>query len=201
MDITDKQKQIVQAAIKVFARQGYAKLTIKNLAKSLGVTDAALYRHFPSKKELILTILRYFEYVSCQVIQEINSQDLSPIERISRFVLNRYELFAKEPDLAMVMFSEELFKNDPSFNDYFRGIMHTHRDEVLGYIKHGQEVGQIRKDLNPMHLFCIIVGSMRFTVTQWNLSRHSFDLLSEGTRLLNTIKKLIEVRYNEASDY
>ncbi len=194
MDVTDRQMQIVQAAIEVIARQGYERLTTKNLANRLGVTDAALYKHFSSKKDLIRMILCYFEHVSCQVIEEINSQDLSPIERISRFVLNRYELFTQEPDLAMVMFSEELFKNDHSFVEYLRSIMHIHRDEVLGYIMQGQRDGQIREDLNPMHLFRTIVGSMRLTVTQWNLSKHSFDLLEEGTDLFKTIKKLIEVR-------
>ncbi|MDD2684515.1 MAG: helix-turn-helix domain containing protein, partial [Candidatus Cloacimonetes bacterium] len=44
--------EIVQAAIQVIARQGYEKLTTKNLANSLGVTDASLYRHFDSKKDL-----------------------------------------------------------------------------------------------------------------------------------------------------
>jgi len=186
--------QIVKAAIEVMARQGYEKLTTKNLAKSLGVTDAALYKHFSSKKELIRMILCYFEHLSCRVIEEIQNQDLAPTERIRRFVLNRYELFSEEPDLAMVMFSEELFKNDHSFEDHLLTIMHIHRDQVLGYIMEAQQQELICSQLNPMHIFRMIVGSMRLTVTQWNLSKHSFNLLQEGTALLDTIMKLIEVQ-------
>lgn len=194
MDITQRQMQIVKAAIEVMARQGYEKLTTKNLAKSLGVTDAALYKHFSSKKELIRMILCYFEHLSCRVIEEIQNQDLAPTERIRRFVLNRYELFSEEPDLAMVMFSEELFKNDHSFEDHLLTIMHIHRDQVLGYIMEAQQQELICSQLNPMHIFRMIVGSMRLTVTQWNLSKHSFNLLQEGTALLDTIMKLIEVQ-------
>ncbi|MCB5259486.1 MAG: TetR/AcrR family transcriptional regulator [Candidatus Cloacimonetes bacterium] len=200
MDITKRQMEIVKAAIQVIAQQGYEKLTTKKLAQSIGVTDAALYRHFESKKELIRMVLCYFEQVSCEVIQRINSLQISPLEKVSRFVLDRYEIFENDPDLAMVMFSEELFKNDPSFEENLLSIMHIHRDEVMGYIMQGQRIGQIRENLNPMHLFRMIVGSMRLLVTQWNMSRHAFDLKAEGKSLLNTIIQLIEVK-NETSDY
>ncbi len=194
MDITERQMQIVRAAIGVIARQGYEKLTTKNLAKSLGVSEATLYKHFSSKKELISMILCYFQYVSCQVIEQIKSQDIPPIQRIRRFAMNRYELFTREPDLAMVMFSEELFKNDHSFEAEMMSIMSIHRDEVIGYVMQGQRDGQIRAELNPMHIFRIIVGSMRLLVTQWNFSHHAFDLIEEGKAQLNTIVALIELR-------
>lgn len=193
MDITKRQMEIVQAAIQVIARKGYEKLTTKNLANSLGVSDASLYRHFDSKKELIRMILSYFEELSCAVIQTIQDQDLEPLDRIRRFVDSRYEMFEQEPDLSMVMFSEELFKNDPSFAEYNLAIMHVHRDEVLGYIMEGQLQGAIRSDVNPMHIFHMVVGSMRLLVTQWNLSKHGFGLSSEGKNLSETIIKLIEV--------
>jgi AcrR family transcriptional regulator len=194
MNVTKRQMEIVKAAIQVIAQQGYEKLTTKNLAFSLGITDAALYRHFDSKKDLIRMILCYFEHISCEVIQRINAQQLSPIEKVRSFVMDRYELFSQDPDLAMVMFSEELFKNDHSFEEYLLSIMHIHRDEVMGYIMQGQRDGTIRDDLNPMHLFRIVVGSMRLMVTQWNFSKHAFDLNTEGQAQLDTIIKLIEVK-------
>ena len=80
MDITKRQMEIVQAAIKVIAQQGYEKLTTKNLANSLGVSDAAMYKHFDSKRELICMILNYFQHISNQSIAHINSQGLSPLD-------------------------------------------------------------------------------------------------------------------------
>jgi len=194
MKVTNRQMEIVKAAIQVIARQGYEKLTTKNLATSLGITDAALYRHFDSKRDLILMILCYFEHISCEVIQRISAQNLSPLEKIRSFVMDRYSIFEEDPDLAMVMFSEELFKSDHSFEEHLLSIMHIHRDEVLGYVMQGQRDGDILAYLNPMHVFRLIVGSMRLLVTQWNFSRHAFDLKTEGEAQLNTILKMIEVK-------
>ena len=50
MELTVRQKDILKAAIAIIANQGYEKLTIKNLATKIGVTEAALYRHFKIKR-------------------------------------------------------------------------------------------------------------------------------------------------------
>ncbi len=192
MDITKRQMDIVEAAIAIIARQGYKELTIKNLAQRLGLTEAALYRHFSSKGELIRTILDYFEQLSGDVITAIGEQNLPPLERIRMFVMNRYRLFTLNPDLAKVLFSEELFKHDPSLGRHMESIIHAHRDAVIYYITAAQAEGSIRKDLDQVDLFRIFVGSMRFTVTQWNLSGQRFDLVQAGEHLFNTIVKLIE---------
>ena len=194
MELTKRQMDIITAAIDVIATMGYEKLTTKNLAAQIKVTEAALYRHFESKNELMGMILGYFEKISCRVIEDIKADNLPPVERIKRFVLDRYELFGQNPNLARVMFSEELFKNVPAFTDHYQMIMHTHRNEVIGYIKAAQEDGSIYQKLDPGDLFRMIVGSMRFTVLQWNLSGQRFDLRAEGAQLLETIIKLKEVK-------
>lgn len=200
MEMTKRQMEIVQAAIALIAQDGYEKLTTKNLAAALGVSDASLYRHFDSKKDLLKMILCYFENISCEVISRIDSQELSPLDKIRSFVQNRYQMFKEDPDLAMVMFSEELFKNDHSFEEQLLSIMHIHRDQIMGYVMQGQKIGQIRADISPMHIFRMVVGSMRILVTQWNLSKNAFDLELEGISLLDTIIKLIEDK-NDQTDY
>lgn len=194
MELTKRQMDIVNAAIKIIAQQGYEKLTTKNLASELGLSDAALYRHFASKHELVVMVLCYFEQLSCEVIHQIRERQLSPLDSIRRFVMNRYELFSENPDLAQVMFSEELFKNDPSFIIQYQSIMHIHKEEVISFIKAAQEDGTIDAGLMPLQLFRIIVGSMRLVVSQWNMSKRLFDLQVEGAALLETIIKLIEVK-------
>lgn len=194
MELTSRQQDILQAAITVIARQGLKDLTTKNLAKQMKLTEAALYRHYTSKADLIQHILVYFEELSAKVITEIDSRKLKPLECIRSFVMNRYLLFASKPDLAKVMFSEEFLKTDPSLTYHMQTITHSHMDAIVHYIKKAQTSKDIRKELDPSDIFRIIVGSMRFTVSQWNNSGQSFDLVQTGEKLFNTIIKLIEVK-------
>jgi TetR/AcrR family transcriptional regulator, fatty acid metabolism regulator protein len=193
MELTARQQDIVSAAIHIIASEGYKDLTTKNLARQLKLTEAALYRHFASKKELIITILEHFSRESRQVLKLIHEADTGPMERVKAFVMNRYVTFSSDPDLAQVMFSDELLSHDPSFAKYMQEIMHSHRDEVIADIKEAQATGLVAMDLDPIQLFRIIIGSMRLLVSQWNFSGHSFDLVAEGGELFETIKQMIEV--------
>ena len=129
MELTVRQKDILKAAIAIIANQGYEKLTIKNLATKIGVTEAALYRHFKSKREIVTMILSYFEELSNRVLNEICESNNAPLDNIRKFVEDRYILFSKNPDLAKVMFSEELFKNDPTFKGQFQCLSLIHISE------------------------------------------------------------------------
>jgi len=194
MELTVRQKDILKAAIAIIANQGYEKLTIKNLATKIGVTEAALYRHFKSKREIVTMILSYFEELSNRVLNEICESNNAPLNNIRKFVEDRYILFSKNPDLAKVMFSEELFKNDPTFKGQFQCIMHKHKQAMESYLIQAQKDGNIKKDISSIQLFRIIIGSMRFTVTQWNLSDGAFDLQKEGSDLFESIIKLIRIK-------
>lgn len=189
--MTERQEQIILTAIALIAREGYKNLTIKKLASELNLSEAALYRHFVNKEDLLLSIMHYFEDISRNVLQEIQKTKLNPLEKVHFFIMNRYELFTSNPDLAQVMFSDELFYYDPVFFKQFQKISMNHREVLLNFIEEAQKEGFIQSGINSTQLFTIIIGSMRFLITQWNLSGKKFDLVKEGDSLFQTIKNLI----------
>jgi AcrR family transcriptional regulator len=189
--MTERQEQIILTAIALIAREGYKNLTIKKLASELHLSEAALYRHFVNKEDLLLSIMHYFEDISRNVLQEIQKTKLNPLEKIHFFIINRYELFTSNPDLAQVMFSDELFYYDLVFFKQFQKISMNHREVLLNFIEEAQKEGFIQSGINSTQLFTILIGSMRFLITQWNLSGRKFDLVKEGDSLFQTIKNLI----------
>jgi len=189
--MTARQQDIINAAINIISREGFQDLTTKHLAELVGVSEAALYRHFDSKTDLLHKILEYFQSLAQDAMGNIHNEISDPLEQVKAFVINRYKLFMDNPDLAKVMFSEEIFQNDRSLAEHNLSIMHIHRDQLLKSIRQAQKQGQIRNDLEPIQLFRIIVGSMRLLVTQWQLCGYQFELKQEGEKLWDTIIKII----------
>lgn len=189
--MTERQEQIILTAIALIAREGYKNLTIKKLASELHLSEAALYRHFVNKEDLLLSIMHYFEDISRNVLQELQKTKLNSLEKVHFFIMNRYELFTSNPDLAQVMFSDEMFYYDPVFFKQFQKISLNHREVLLNFIEEAQKEGFIQSGINLTQLFTILIGSMRFLITQWNLSGRKFDLVKEGDSLFQTIKNLI----------
>ena len=60
MTLTNRQNEIIEAALKLMAEGGIRELTIKNLAGKLKITEPAIYRHFRNKSEIVRTMIRKF---------------------------------------------------------------------------------------------------------------------------------------------
>lgn len=188
---TKRQQQIIDVSIKIIAGQGIQNLTIKNISNEIQLTEAAIYRHFNSKFNILDGILSSFESIASDVFNEMDEPNLKPLERINYFLMDRYRRFSEYPDLAKVMFSEAVFQDDERLANKVVSIMHQHKENMVKYIISGQKSGEIRGDIEPKELFRIIVGSMRLLVNQWCFKNFSFDLIAEGKKLWESINKII----------
>lgn len=191
MELTERQEQIINTSIKLIAHHGIQTMTIKNIAREIGVSEPAIYRHFASKADIIYTIMEYFDHYSLEVCETIENSTEDPIARMDIFFQNRYRFFADHPELTKVMFSEEAFQYDPQLSRKIMYIMHQHRNILLTIIEKGQMDGLIRTDIGFDHLFHIVIGSMRLLVDRWCFSNFSFDIYGEGMQLWQAVKQLL----------
>ncbi|NLK49274.1 MAG: TetR/AcrR family transcriptional regulator [Candidatus Cloacimonetes bacterium] len=192
MEVTQRQMDILRAAVKIIANQGFRELTTKNMAKELNLTEAALYRHFKSKNHILQTLLNYFMEISADFLNSINEKQVSPWQKVELFISNRLQFFKDDPDLSIVLFSEELYKNDPSLQEQLRNIMYQHRDSMTDLIRQAQAQNEIKTPIEASQLYIIMIGSMRHIITQWNVGTRNNDLIKEGNKLLSTIRTLFD---------
>ncbi|MBU0710700.1 TetR/AcrR family transcriptional regulator [bacterium] len=191
MHFTVRQEQIVNTSIKLIANQGIQTMTIKNIAKEIGVSEPAIYRHFKSKFDIIYAVMDYFDHYSLEVCEIIENPELNAIASIDLFFKNRYRFFADHPELTKVMFSEEAFQYDAQLSQKIMHIMHQHREILLKIIEKGQKDGLIRTDIGFDHLFHIVIGSMRLMVDRWCFSNFSFNIYTKGMALWESVKKIL----------
>ncbi|NOR44518.1 MAG: TetR family transcriptional regulator [Candidatus Delongbacteria bacterium] len=188
--ISARQREILEVAIKILAEEGIQNLTVKNISKSIGFTEAALYRHYDSKHKILLGILDLFEELS--LMSELpNNKEMSALDNIEFFLLDRYHKFTEKKNFAKVIFSEALFIHDSELSTKIRDIMRGNKKVVEKFITIGQKKDEINKDLDPISVFRTIIGSMRLLVTQWCYNNYSFHLKNEGMKLWKNIKIMI----------
>ncbi len=191
MELTERQKQIVDISVRLIAEQGIQNLTIKNIAKEAGFSEPALYRHFNSKFDIIMAMLDSFQNISDFVLSETEKEELNSLKKIEKFLFDRYQRFAANPNAAKVMFAEGLFMDDPRFSRKMLDIMHQHAVTIQNIIRDGQHNGELRSDIPAREMFRIIFGSLRLLVNQWCLADCNFDLPLEGNLLWNAVGKMI----------
>ncbi len=191
-EISERQKEIITVSLELIAKKGIQGLTIKNLAKKIGFTEAAVYRHYENKIQILIAILDYFrEGTNRFFVNEMKSEE-NAIQKIEYLFLNHFKTFSETPSLVSVVFSEEIFRNETVLIEKVAEIMKKNTQILLSIIESGQKKSEIRSDINSRNLAIIIMGSLRMFVKQWQMSDYSFSLTERGTEYIKSVIKLIK---------
>ena len=178
---TDRQIEIMEAATSRIDQFGIQELTIKNLAADLGLSEAALYRHFKSKNDIMLGLLTYFIFEMKERIATIISiEDSKPSEQLKEIFASQLKTFLMKPAIVSVIFSEGIFQFNKELSEKVSSMMELMQTYIDEIIKKGQDEGTYRELIGSSTISTIIMGSMRMTVLKWKLSGHKSNLIKDG---------------------
>lgn len=191
MELSERQKQIINVSMQLIADKGIQSLTIKNISKNVGISEPAIYRHFDSKTEILLSILEMFIENNKKIFTDKIAENES-IETVINILFDNFiKTFSEYPTLISIVFSEEIFRNDVVFKEKTKAIIENNYNIITGLIKKMQQKGQINKDFDPKSLTTVILGSLRLCIKRWQMFNYDFDLKTEGNKLKNTIVQLL----------
>ena len=190
---TGRQIEIMEAATDRISKYGIQNLTIKTLASDIGLSEPALYRHFSSKNEILLSLLEYFNAEMKSRINGISHKPNNTAGDVLRAIFNsQLQAFTNKPAIVSVIFAESIFHFDEALSSKVSEIMDLMQEYVSSNIKKGQEAGQYSKLINAPILTTIIIGGIRMTVLKWKISGHKSNLVKDGKAVLEGILKMVE---------
>lgn len=193
-ELTPRQKQIIEVAIKLIDQGGIQKLTVKNIAQQLGISEPAIYRHFQSKFDIILSMLRQFKQRSGEHLSRACALKKSGLKQLEAIFLEHLGQFATHPHMTAVVFSEEAFQDDKRLSEEVFSVMTSVHDTITDIIGQAQQSGEIRQDIPKEHLTLMILGTLRMLVKRWRLSGYSFDLKQTSIQVWESLKTLLAER-------
>ncbi len=188
-EFSKRQKEIINASLDIIEESGIQCLTIKNLSKKIGVVESAIYRHYESKTQILITLL---DFIGEQTQYRNEKEVTSVFEFIEKNLENHFQTFQENPSLVSVVFSEDLFKNEPELVEKTRIKMENSLSALTELIQQGQQCKEIRQDIDAGVISTIINGSLRMLVKQWQMSGYSFDLVSRGKNLIESCKLMLK---------
>jgi AcrR family transcriptional regulator len=192
-EFTERQIEIMEAATLRIDKFGIQELTIKNLAADINLSEAALYRHFKSKNEIMLGLLNYFiSEMRVRISKIIVKKGCSASELLIEIFESQLKTFVLKPSIVSVIFSESIFHFNKELSNTVSEMMDMMQSQIEGIVKKGQEEDTINKIVGISTLTVIIMGGMRITVLKWKLSGHQSDLVKDGRKVLDGILKMVE---------
>jgi len=190
-EFTERQKEIIETAIKLIDEGGIQNVTMKQIANRLGITEPAIYRHFASKSEILLSMLEQFKFRSKGHLNRARSADVSNLQKVETIFLEHSGQFAERPHMTAVVFSEEAFQDDSRLAELIFSVMNAAHEGMSDIIAAAQQTQEIRSDIPAEHLALMILGTLRLLVRRWRLSTFGFDLRQESQAVWQSLKTLM----------
>ncbi|HOP44589.1 MAG: TetR/AcrR family transcriptional regulator [Flavobacteriales bacterium] len=191
MDIKPRQLEIIEAAGQLVTEDGFAALTTKRLAERMHFTEAALYRHFASKEEILVTMLHHLAANIDERLAAVAEAHPEPVERVRAMFDNQFTYFQKNPQYLMAIFATGVLEASHGIDAGIERIMVVKRRHLLNAIKDGQWSGVFTADHTAETLSHIIMGTFRLHMLQWRMSGRSFDVRKKGRALIGAALDLI----------
>ncbi|MEF8809683.1 MAG: TetR/AcrR family transcriptional regulator [Bacteroidales bacterium] len=193
-ELTQRQEQIIDKAIRLIDQKGIQGLTIKNLAKETGVTEGAIYRHFENKKQILCAILDMFREKMKSFQASGRSAEKSTYEKIQVTLNNLGKFFEANPAIVSVIFAEEIFQNDNELSEKVAELIKENQEFMLALIQEGKANGELRRDLDDQMMVSSILGSFRLIVKMWKMEEFSVSLENSLENLMDYLKATIFIQ-------
>lgn len=110
---SDRKLEILRTLVRMMTESENKHITTKSLAAAIGVSEAALYRHFPSKTKMYEEIIGFAENYVITAVNSISSSEYSGLEQAKKLFLALIDIKTKEPGLVFLFCGNSLTSEDP----------------------------------------------------------------------------------------
>lgn len=190
--LSDRQKQIIESAIKLIAEEGLVNLTTKKLAKAVNVSEPALYRHFENKEAIILGLIKYINEKTQEIFDfSDNIENKAAIEVLEIKCKALIEFFQKNIFCAKTSANPGMFFPNKEILNEISKLEKSIFENKKIIVEKGQKEGDIKSDLDSAQLVKIIMGVHSLIIHKWAKSEQNYDLLNEWMDVWKVLKKMI----------
>ena len=140
------RKQILDASLRLFSEKGFARTSVRDIAQAAGITDAAIYYHFESKRELLEALIEERGFTSA--LQDLERAELdhvtvTPFEAISSIATGALALMYANRDLMKVLLVQAMAEDTVAMEEYRTLVRRWERAEAR-ILKHYLQRGLLR---------------------------------------------------------
>jgi len=162
----DKRRAILDAAITVFARQGFHSARVSDVATEAGVAYGLVYHYFNSKDQMLNELFTERWALLVEASQEIRASDDSPREKLAGVANFIVESYRHEPELMKVIIVE-VTRAANSFGQTHLPEIRKAYDLVAEIVSDAQAKGEFRDDVDPNFAAMVFYGAIEQLLTGW----------------------------------
>jgi len=181
----DKRRAILDAAVRVFARQGFHTCRVSDIADEAGVAYGLVYHYFASKDEILNTLFRERWDVMLEAIREIDRQEIPARDKlyaIASFIVDSYR---HDPELMKVIIVE-VTRAANSFGQTHLAKINEAYGLIAEIVRKAQVEETFKSEVTPQFAAMAFYGAIEQVLSGW-----IFELLPTGAAEFEQAKRFV----------
>lgn len=171
-----RRQQFVDAARRLIIKNGSEHVTVRELAKAVGLTEGALYRHFRSKSDVLSFLVDDIEETLLAEMSSAGQEDLSPLAALDAILARHLSLVEQRRGVSFQVIAEIISLGDKKLNKKAFDTITKYTARIEGLLIEGIRVGEIRDDIDAASAAMLLFSAIQGLVNIWALSNYSFNL-------------------------
>jgi TetR/AcrR family fatty acid metabolism transcriptional regulator len=160
----------MQAAVRVFAKNGFYATRVADVARAAGVADGTIYLYFESKDELLLSLFEDRVEKLLSYMRDELPKLTGPHAKLRRIIELQLGLLEGERDLAEVL-TVTLRQSTKLLKEYAAPKFMAYLEAIAAVVSEGQAGGDFRDDVPPMLVARATWGALDAIALTWALGR------------------------------
>lgn len=190
-----RQQQIIAAARVLIFKYGSEHLTVKRIAAEVGISEAAIYRHFKSKKSILAFLLSHTEEV---LLDDISPEHMGAepvtLDRIEKIIRNHFSAIDLRKGVSFQVIAEIISLGDKKLNRQAATTIDKYIGRLKELLTEGVRQGSVRTDIDIEAAAALLFGLIQGLVNIWSLSNGSFKLIDKYTSLWKIYREAVALR-------
>jgi AcrR family transcriptional regulator len=190
-----RKDQIVIAAKKLIIKKGSENVTVRAIAKEVGLSEGAIYRHFKSKRDILSLLVDYIEKDWVNELTLSTSHVDSSLSKLDNLFKAHISAIKQRQGLTFQVVAEIVSLGDKKLNQKISGTISRYMTSIQELLSTGVQTGELRKDLDLGGASLLFFGMIQGLVNVWALSNYDFDIVEKSLNLWQTFRESIINHY------
>jgi len=179
----ERQREIVAAVLELARERGPDAITTQAIADLVGVTQGAIFRHFPDKKAIWLAVFAWVRESLGLVLETAVQNPESPLAKIEAAFLAHVAFIAANPGVPRVMFHELQYPGDSLVRSEVRAMIAGYRKRLAVLFAEAQTTGELPADLDTELAPVLFMGAVQGLVIESALAGDEAAMITRARRL------------------
>lgn len=187
-----RQEEIKQAVLDIIYTDGLKNLSTHNLAKRIGMSEGSIFRHFPTKQDIILSIINDVQNDFIGQLRNVSSSEEDPETRLKKFICATIEYLTVNKGITMLIFSEASHNNDAALKGQLQKIFNSQKELVSKIIIDGIAAGTWDNQIPVENLAMLYMGIPVSLNIELILSGGEFHVDNYCSRMMQLMLKILK---------